>query len=276
MDVASKHLIYALVDPRDGSWRYVGKSSSGLKRPRAHGFASNVKRGCHRSSWIRNLQDYGLAYDIEILEELDAKALLNDAEREWIAACRRAGVDLTNHTDGGDGQSLGFRHTAASRRKMSDARRGKPLSEECKRKLSERQRGPLNHRYGKSLPLQQMEAMNAAWRGCRHTQEHRLKMSMRMRGEAHWNWGRTASDETVKRMSLAHKGKCTGPKSNEHRAALSKARGGKPFTDGSVTFNTLSEAAQRYRCDPSDISKVLRGKAKTVHGVAFFYLSEVV
>jgi len=45
-----------------------------------------------------------------MLEELSSPDALVVAEREWIAAARRAWVPLTNATDGGDG-SLGVKQT---------------------------------------------------------------------------------------------------------------------------------------------------------------------
>ena len=39
----SKFLIYGLVDPRDGQLRYVGKSTSGLRRPRSHWYPRVIR-----------------------------------------------------------------------------------------------------------------------------------------------------------------------------------------------------------------------------------------
>jgi hypothetical protein len=52
----------------------------------------------------------GLKYEILILEEFENNDNLSKAEMEWIAEARRVGVQLTNHTDGGDGP-FGWHHT---------------------------------------------------------------------------------------------------------------------------------------------------------------------
>src|SRR6266436_3119666 len=96
------------MDPRDGQWRYVGKSSSGLRRPRSHGLSFLNKERTYKANWIRQLQSLGLNYEIEVLEDLESADRLAEAEMEWIAECRRQGVALTNLTDGGEG-ALGFK-----------------------------------------------------------------------------------------------------------------------------------------------------------------------
>lgn len=109
------------MDPRDGAWRYIGKSSSGMKRPKAHGRSSTLKVESHFPvhRWIEKLRRLGHEYQILVLEET-TKDQLAEAECEWIAEARRQGVDLLNLTDGGEG-ALGYKQSMETRRKRGDA-----------------------------------------------------------------------------------------------------------------------------------------------------------
>lgn len=92
------YLIYGLIDPKTRLIRYVGKSSSGMKRPRDHGKRSCPDTYCRR--WVRSLERIGLTYEIVVLEILPDHTDLAAAERWWIAYGRGCGWPLTNLTDG--------------------------------------------------------------------------------------------------------------------------------------------------------------------------------
>lgn len=134
-----KFLIYGLSDPRTHEIRYVGKSSSGLKRPREHKFPSVLRDSpnTHRSRWIKLLLSIGLTYDIVIIEELPGPDGLYAAEQFHIKRLRSEGFRLTNHTDGGPGLS-GWKMPQSQKDKLSSDRKGKPFPEEVREKL----RGP--------------------------------------------------------------------------------------------------------------------------------------
>jgi hypothetical protein len=103
---------------------------------------------------------------------------------------------LRNLTNGGDGTS-GWVPSEESRRKMSEANKGKnnpnygkSLSEETKRKMSEANKGKNNPNYGKSL-----------------SEETRRKLSEANKGKNNPNYGKTRSEETRRKISEARKGK---------------------------------------------------------------------
>ena len=112
-----RHLIYGLIDPRDGQLRYVGKSCEGLKRPRAHARRLKWDRG-HCRNWVKGLVDLGLKPDIEVLETCDSPKALIEAEQFHIAYFRMVGCNLTNLTAGGEGQ-WGLRFSEERRRRIS-------------------------------------------------------------------------------------------------------------------------------------------------------------
>lgn len=68
---------------------------------------------------------------VDAIPSEDAVFLL---EREWIAALKSLGYLLYNLTIGGEGSS-GFHHSEKTRKKMSETRKGKPLSEKNRKAL---------------------------------------------------------------------------------------------------------------------------------------------
>lgn len=84
--------IYALVDPRDSSVRYVGKSDHPPQRMAAH--LKGEERGKGKKAWLLALKRRGLRPTMIILEQvLSRPAIWRKTERDWIAAF---GTQLTN------------------------------------------------------------------------------------------------------------------------------------------------------------------------------------
>lgn len=104
-----------------------------------------------------------------------------------------------NIADGGEGNT-GLRHTEESKKKMSEAHKGKPSwnrgkkqSDEHRRKNSESHKGQV------------------AWnKGIPRTEDEKKKMSEalkgKMTGEKHPNYGKHLSEETKKKIGNANKG----------------------------------------------------------------------
>lgn len=103
---------------------YVGKGQG--RRHRDHLYRKDKSHMTHR---IQKMLALGITPVIEVIRALDqehAKFL----EVCLIACIGRADLGkgpLLNLTDGGDGQSVGFRHSAETRAKMSATRKGRPL-----------------------------------------------------------------------------------------------------------------------------------------------------
>jgi hypothetical protein len=233
----SKYLIYALVDPRSGQWRYIGKSTSGLRRPKAHGRPSSLAEGGnrHKDRWIRQLHDLGLSYDIEVLEDFPTSAGLEGAEIEWIAAARAAGVPLTNQTDGGDGL-LGRPHSRETRLKMSLSAGG--LSEEARQGL---------------IALYQSGA------------------SMRSAGQA---FG-VKSNVALSILRAAGVPIRSKQEARSRAVAMGRPPGSRrrPLVDqNGVRYETQGDAARRLNVPQGCISNVLKGKRPHTHGLSFRYL----
>lgn len=118
--------IYGLWDPRDISLRYIGKTI----RPKArlHRHLVDYDRGkiTHCSTWVKGLLNDGLEPLMEILEECTEETW-REAERGWIADGRNIGLRLTNMVDGGLGGAVrGRKLSIDQRKKMSESLMGRP------------------------------------------------------------------------------------------------------------------------------------------------------
>ena len=164
--------IYGLIDPRDGQLRYVGKSTSGMKRPRSHVSPTHLsKEHTHKANWLRQLLSLGLKPDIEVLETCSSPEELSEAERFFIAYFRMVGANLTNLTDGGG--SSGRRLSAEVCERIARKLRGLPQSEETKKKRAEANRGQK-----RSLALRQRMSFLAKARVSRDLQATKSHMAM--------------------------------------------------------------------------------------------------
>ena len=140
--VVIKNLIYALRDPRSWEPRYIGKSTTGMDRPKRHRLSSRLATRSHKNSWIKSLLAVGIEYVIEILEQVSTAEKLGVRERFWIARGRAVGWRLTNATDGGDG-TPGLVRSPQHRAKVSAALRGRKLTAEHRERIGAAQRGKV-------------------------------------------------------------------------------------------------------------------------------------
>jgi hypothetical protein len=159
-----KFLVYGLRDPRTNEIRYVGKSTSGLGRPKAHFRES--RRGdydSHKSRWLRQLDAAGLRCEIVVLQACGNDSEAIAAERAWIAMGKPAGT-LTNMTDGGEGRpGKGHRLSAEHCAKISAAHRASAAIKTAGRAWSEKARG-------KPRPPEVTEKMRRSLTGKRRSQ----------------------------------------------------------------------------------------------------------
>jgi len=210
-----KFLIYGLVDPRTSLVRYIGQSSSGMRRPKHHRNASQLRtKPGHRSSWIKALQRLELDYEIVVLEALESAELLNDAERWWISIGRAFGWDLTNATDGGDG-TRGLKFSDEHRAKISIANTGKKHTLEQRALI-------VASLTGRPCSTATRLKIGANWLGRKHSEASLAKMRL-----AHA--GQTVPQEQRERQRIAMTGYKFGPKSKEIKQKISAALKGRPM-----------------------------------------------
>lgn len=112
--------IYALLDPRDNSLRYIGKANCSRKRLASHLRDMN-SRDTPVYRWMRKLNSLGHRPVVEVLvvcSDEDWKSV----ERRAIQKAREAGVRLLNVADGGDEPYCSPDVRAANGRKAAQSR----------------------------------------------------------------------------------------------------------------------------------------------------------
>jgi len=206
--------IYGLIDPRNNRVRYVGWCISLEKRLMAHLRLSCLKKKTHKNDWIKLLLSLKMSPTIKLLEVVDTLNY-HEMEKKWIKFYGRE--NLTNGTDGGDGQ-LGHHPSLETRKKMGEARRGKnnpnfgkTFSDEYRKKLSEAHKGQISGMKGKHL-----------------SEETKNKISLSLSGENHPNYGKHLSKETCKKISESNKGRIL---SEEIKEKISIAHKGKSLSE---------------------------------------------
>lgn len=176
----TQYLIYALKDPRDGEYRYVGQSHRGLARPKQHNHKVPAHERTHRANWLRNLKAAGLQPIIEILTGSVVETIDAD-EKYWISLLRIATGKLTNHQSGGArsvefGKKIskaltGRKHSLATRAKIAASHIGYKHTPEACDKMRESHKndkghvptqfkpGLIPHNKGKRMPEAQRLAL---------------------------------------------------------------------------------------------------------------------
>lgn len=110
--MSQTHYIYALVDPRDGDVRYIGKSVDPKQRLRKHIHKARKENpgNLYRYDWICSVLSDGYRPILEIIEEVSEDGW-REAERTWIKYGREQGWPLTNIENGGCGPGMVSKET---------------------------------------------------------------------------------------------------------------------------------------------------------------------
>ena len=133
-------------------------------------------------------------------------------------------------------------HQSLHRKDQKAWNKGKRMSEESRRKMSEARKGKLSPNKGKKLSDETKRRISEACKGHKHSEEARRKISEVMKGHK-------TSEETRRKIGTANKGRKTWITGKQHseetRRKISKAlKGKKPSED---TKRKLSEAVIAYR-----------------------------
>ena len=95
LKVKSRFLIYALIDPFTKQVRYIGKSTSGLKRPKVHFCPSMLepygknKNLTKKQSWVKSIINKGKKPLIKVLQYFTCEEQLDSAEIYYISQVPR-------------------------------------------------------------------------------------------------------------------------------------------------------------------------------------------
>lgn len=96
--------IYALHCPLTNEIKYIGQTTTGIKRIYNHwkDFRLNkVGKLIKVKAWIKSLKNENIKFKISYLDYASNKEDLNQKEIYWINKYRQDGLELLNHSDGG-------------------------------------------------------------------------------------------------------------------------------------------------------------------------------
>ena len=177
--------IYKITSPRGKV--YIGQSRDIKKR--AKGYKSGRAKG---QPYLHNsLVKYGKAsHKFEVIHKLEETVTqedLNYWETFYWQKCKDEGINVLNVREPGSNGKM----SEESKRKMSEAKKGKTHSEETKRKMSETQKGENSHNYDKKHSEETKRKISEANRGNKNTlghklsEEHKRKVSEAQKGKPH-------------------------------------------------------------------------------------------
>ena len=228
--------------------KYVGITS---QKPEARwGHGSKYKKNKHFYNAIKK-------YGWDNFEHKILCSGLNVAQAGCIEQTFIRGLDLRNPANGynnsigGEKGALGFHHSEETREKMKGRIpwcKGKHLSEETKRKLSEAHKGKSPWCKGKHL-----------------SEETKRKLSESHKGQKSPMKGKHLSEETKRKLSQSHKGKKL---SEEQKKKISQANKGKPsWNKGKPSWNKGKHLSQSHKLKLSQSHKGKKISEKTIKKV---------
>ena len=262
--------------------KYVGQATDLEVRQRTW---NNLNQPYAGTLINRARAKYGIeAFGFEILKECEDEEL-DYWEKYYIKELNTKVPYGYNMTDGGGGMS-GFTISDETRKKLSEAHRGKKHymygkhhSDETRKKISESHKG--KHRSDETK--KKLSEWN---KGKKLSEETRIKMSESRKGEKHWLYGKHHTEETRKKLSDAHKGKTAWNKGKKHSEETRKKISEKHIngkksklvlqidkTTNEVIaeFPSTMEVERQLGIRASNISKCCKGKQKTCGGFKWQY-----
>lgn len=273
---------------------YIG-SSVNLKSRKYNHF-SNLSKGVHENKY---LQDAYIKYSKdnfkwEVLEYVDyeedkkvLKSIVLSREQYWMdffkSYIRDNGYNISPTAE----NCLGVRHGALTRKRMSQASKGRKVSDETRAKKSETNKRlglkpPSNK--GKKHSKEHRDKISKAHIGKKISEETRLRMSQASKG-------RKLSEETKLKLSQANKGKdphqnLSPEKREEIRNKIRETLKNKPKkliisghreiialspSGDTVVFTNATEFSRQYNLNKDLIRFCLKGRYKQHRGWTFKY-----
>lgn len=169
--------VYKITNTVNGKL-YIGKAENVTERWQKHVSHARTMRGFILHNAIRKYGEKN--FEVSIMEECKTDEEASEREIFWVAVYKtniyRHGSEFGyNMTDGGEGMT-GHHHSDDTKRKMSEASKGKPKSESHKKQLS------IAH-VGMKLMPEHKANIGRAGIGRKHTKIAREKLSASKIGE---------------------------------------------------------------------------------------------
>ena len=162
---------------------------------------------------------------------------------QGIAFSEEAKEKMSKAKHGENHPMYGKHRSEETKRKISEAQKGKHPSKETRKKMSEAKLGENHPNYGKHCSEEAKKKMSEANSGKHHSEETRKKMSEAKLGKNHPMYGKHHSKEARKKMSEARRGKHP---SEETRKKLSKIFSSEKGNNSKLMENQVFEILDLY------------------------------
>lgn len=226
---------------------------------------------------------YGLEnFDILVIDTCETQEKAWELEQFYIKEYGTKYPDGYNLTDGGAG-AKGYKHSEKAKKKMSEARKGRLVTEETRQKLSISLKGK---NIGIKLSEETKRKISETKKGIKLSEETRKKMSKskkeKYKTEIHHMVGKHLSEETKRKLSEAKKGK-NHPLYGKHHTEETRRKMSETHKNPILQYTkngefirewaSATDAARELGFKQQNISACCRGKLKTSNGFKWCYSS---
>ena len=263
MSVRNKVGIYSITNTANGK-RYIGQSTDIYGRMSNH--KTRLKQNSHKNRSMQ--EDYNESKDLFLFETLCycGKDDLDDMEKHYISLyqstnpehgyniesggyhkrsmCESTRRKLSERFGNGRANFLGRKHTAESKKKMSESHKGWHPTPETLKKMSEVQKGKIISQHTRELISKAKSGKNHHYYGKTFSDEHKAKLSAANSGERNPMYGKKQTDRARRLIAIR---KC------------------KPLVciETGLIYESTLEAADKTGACQSDIGKVCNGQLAT-------------
>lgn len=229
---------------------YIG--ITGQKPEKRWQNGSGHKRNKHLYSAIRKYGWENFKHEIICQAPMNA-AQAGAVEKSFTALYDSANPDKGyNHSAGGECGALGVRRSAETCRKLSESHKGKTPWNKWKK-------GQISPNKGKHLSPETRRRLSEARKGANHPNYGRHLSAETRRKTSEASKGKHRSPEARRKMSESHKGKAP----SNQKAVICVETG--------ILYSSGTEAAKSIGVTQASISCVLRGVTKTSGGYHWIY-----
>lgn len=207
-----RYIIYHISDPITQGIIYIGKSVSGLKRPKEHFSDSYIHKKKPLYNKIRKMLSEGRIPVIGILDFTEDVKKLSGLEIKCIYEAKNEGEPLKNQTIGGGG-TLGLKRTEESKRKISEILKRLPIEKTKERDARMLALGKANK--GKTYNLEARQNMQIS-------SKKRIPILCLENGKEYYSAREAAKDLGIKCHKSILKAARTGKKIKNNSFSLSK------------------------------------------------------
>lgn len=194
----------------------------------------NSKGNTYKDRWVKKNRNMGKELKMTIIAE-SPKEKIGELEKTFITIYKNQGYKLTNTSKGGDGA---YEFTELQKRRCSDSKKGFRPSEQF------------------------FEASRNYWTGRPKSEESRRKMSLARKGRTHSQEYKDKMSETLKLRGTP----TWAVEANSKRFIVTTPEG------ETIEGTNLAKFSVDNKLDPSHLSKVARGKAKSHKGYTARYI----